>query len=325
MAGPPSAPPSAKVSPSTRRGLSATRRIAEGWRLLQATRGRPPRDYEGVLAELATFDELLTRWTGTPLREARVFEVGFGARPYRLRALRAMGVDAMGVDVEVPLVRGRPGEFLAMWRRNGLERAAKSLARHVLADRRDERAFRSSLARRSLRAGEVEPGRLIVGDAAECRPPGSFDLVYSINVFEHVPRAALERLVASMAGWLRPDGLALVRPDIWTGLSGSHLLEWQLQGTFEDIPRRSEPWEHLRRRRFEANTTLNELRRDDYRDIFRRHFEILEELDPPRTGQDRFLTPEVRAELAGYSEQELLDNHPLFVLRPLGEQQARPR
>ncbi len=86
---------------------------------------------------------------------------------------------------------------------------------------------------------------------------------------------------------------------------------------WSDEPRRSEPWEHLRKRRFEANTTLNELPRAEYRAIFARHFEILEEIDPPRQGQERWLTPEIRAELSEWTEQDLLDAVPLFVMRPL--------
>jgi hypothetical protein len=57
--------------------------------------------------------------------------------------------------------------------------------------------------------------------------------------------------------------------------------------------------------------------RSDYRSLFSRHFEILDVIDGPRGSAARFLTPDIRSELAGYTEEDLLDANPMFVLRPL--------
>jgi hypothetical protein len=73
----------------------------------------------------------------------------------------------------------------------------------------------------------------------------------------------------------------------------------------------------LRKRRFNANTYLNCLSRADYREIFSRHFDILEEkVMHPNLGRE-WLTDEVRAELPQWSEEELLSNRVEFALRPL--------
>ncbi len=141
----------------------------------------------------------------------------------------------------------------------------------------------------------------------------SLDLICSESVFEHIPIPSLEPLLAKMARWLKPSGLALIRPDIFTGISGGHLLEWfDLR---EHRRRRSEPWEHLRKRRFHGNVYLNELTRADYRRMFSQHFESLEEnvVDPDQ-GRT-FYTPEVAADLKQYGEKSSFSNGVQFVLR----------
>ena len=93
-------------------------------------------------------------------------------------------------------------------------------------------------------------------------------------------------------------------------------MEWEADALDLGIQRRSEPWEHLRKRRYRANTTLNELTRSEYKELLSEHFEILEIIDEPRGRQAEFLTPEIRAELPDYTDEDLLDENPLFVLRP---------
>ena len=52
------------------------------------------------------------------------------------------------------------------------------------------------------------------------------DLVCSEDVFEHIRLSSLERLVPRMAAWLAPHGIALIRPNVFTGITGGHLVEW---------------------------------------------------------------------------------------------------
>ncbi len=57
-----------------------------------------------------------------------------------------------------------------------------------------------------------------------------------------------------------PPVSALIRPNVFTGITGGHLVEWN-RAAIREPParRRSEPWEHLRGRRWRANTYLNEM------------------------------------------------------------------
>jgi len=149
-------------------------------------------------------------------------------------------------------------------------------------------------------------------------PDDHFDLIFSEDVFEHVTRTSLEALVPKMARWLKPDGLALIRPNIFTGILGGHLAEWGYPSVLDPTQRRkSTPWEHLRARRFPPNTFLNEFRRSEYRELFSRAFAIVrEEVLLPDLGRE-YLTDDVARELDAYPEEELFSNKVLFVLRPI--------
>lgn len=313
------ATPQRRLSPSVASDLPVSRKLSEGLQLLGEYRSaaRSGRDFSALFADIDEYDELLRLHAGIGLDDARVFEVGFGARPYRQMILQSMGVDVRGVDAEAPALSGRPSEYYAMLRRNGIERAAKSLVRHVLFDRGERRALRSALLARGL-VPRLDPTRLIVADAGELQlPSGALDLVFSEDVFEHIQLPTLERLLPRIAAWLRPDGLALIRPNVFTGIVGGHLLEWS-RASMHRGPRRrrSDPWEHLRRRRFRANTYLNELTRAQYRELFAGSFDILEErVAQPDLGRE-YLDEQAREELAAWPEEELFSNQTLFVLRP---------
>jgi SAM-dependent methyltransferase len=308
-----------KRSPSAA-DISLLRKGRENLRLLRThVEGRSaPLDFSTMFQQFEEYDAVLAEQTGRHLREARVFEIGYGARPWRLIALISMGVDASGVDVEVPFLSGSWQEVLAAFRRNGLERALKSLLRYLLVDRRE----RSVLAQELRQQGHelrIDRPRFLVSDAATLDfPDAHFDLIFSEDVFEHITRTSLEVLVPKMARWLKPDGLALIRPNIFTGILGGHLAEWGYPAVLDPAQeRKSAPWEHLRARRFPPNTFLNELRRSEYRQLFSREFVIVKEVVLlPDLGRE-YLTGDVATELDGYTEEELFSNKVLFVLRPI--------
>lgn len=272
-----------------------------------------------VVSDLRRYDALLNEHAGRGLSDASVFEVGFGPRPYRLLWLRAMGVDVRGVDAEVPVLTGRPSELRAAFLTNGWERTTKSFVRRALFDWRENLAFRRALSGAGLRPPRVERDRLIVADATKLElPPGRLDLIYSEDVFEHLRPEGLRDLIPRMAKWLKCDGLALIRPNVFTGITGGHLVEWNRRSllTGSRRTRRTGPWDHLHVQPFHTNTYLNRLHRAQYRRLFSEHFDILdEEVALPDLGRD-LLTPEMRLRLADYPDEELLSNQVRFVMRP---------
>ena len=246
--------------------------------------------------------------------QAKVLEIGYGPRATRLIAMISLGIDARGIDVDLPVLAGRFNEFARIYRTNGLERALKSAVGYFCFGLLERRRLTRELAKRGC-CLRTDASRFLVGDAAATDfAGGTFDLIVSENVFEHIAENSLHALVPKMARWLKPAGLALIRLDVFTGLRGGHLAEWFQIGE-PGTRRRSEPWEHLRKKRFHPNTYLNKLSRADYRNMFSKHFHILEEKVMDSNLARRYLTPDIARELRGYSEEELLGGNVLFVMR----------
>ena len=276
-----------------------------------------PHELAALFSDLDEYNALLQQYAQNSVEKAKIFEIGYGARPNRLLALISLGVDAYGVDLDVPILQGRPREFLAIYQTNGVERLLKSIVRFPLLDL-VERYYLDRELQTYGKKLKVITDRFLVQDATslELRDE-SLDLIFSEDVFEHIPIHSLERLIPKMAKWLKPSGLALIRPNIFTGISGGHLAEW-FSHTVKDQsrPRKSEPWEHLRKKRYRANTYLNQVSRAGYRSLFGASFQILEEqVKAPNLGKE-FFSSAVQADLQEYREEELFSNQVLFVLRP---------
>ncbi|MGB0631977.1 MAG: SAM-dependent methyltransferase [Alphaproteobacteria bacterium] len=189
---------------------------------------------------LEEYREYLRKYGSKSLEQARILEIGFGTRALRLIALNAIGADATGVDLDKPIVNGTPREFLEIWRKNGPERALKSIVRYWLNDRRERRSLYRKVAKSSAPPG-MPTEKMIISSAADEALwdsfDGKFDLILSEDVFEHIPRDELEIVVARMSRALSPGGIALIRPMIYSGISGGHQLEWYPYTIDRDIAR----------------------------------------------------------------------------------------
>ena len=271
--------------------------------------------FASSLSQLEDYRAIYENLTGRSLDSARIFEIGYGQRPLKLVALISMGLDASGIDLDMPMLHFSLSKLYAISQKNGFERALKTGVRSVLFDSRERADLNRSLQLRGYKL-RIDPSRFFVGNAASfTQRDGPIDLVYSEDVFEHIPKDQLKILVEHLATQLSPNGLALIRPNIFTGITGSHVLEWYAGQVDRDIPRSSEPWEHLRKRRFTANTYLNEMTRADYRTLFGTYFDILaERVEQPDLGR-KWFTPELKEELAAWNDDELFSNQVLFVLR----------
>jgi SAM-dependent methyltransferase len=313
------------ASNSSVKGLGFRERIRE-WSQFFMMRFRglwSCEDFGWLWKNIAEYEAGIAGFTGKKLTDAAVLEIGYGARPYRLLSLLSMGVDVRGVDLDAPLLRGRPSEFVAICRKNGLERLVKSFVRFFCFDWKQRSDLRRELRGKGfkLRVPKRAGVEFIVEDASSAAmnekvAPCSLDFVFSEDVFEHIPAAALPLLVANLAKWLRPGGVAFIRPNIFTGITGGHHVEWYASNVDRPFARKTEPWEHLRKKRHPANTFLNGLTRADYRKLFAPHFEIVQEkVTHPDLGR-QLLTDEIRGELAAFSDEELFSNQVLFVLKP---------
>jgi SAM-dependent methyltransferase len=279
-----------------------------------------PISFETLDETMAEYNAYLVRYGRLGLEQARVLEIGFGARPFRLIWLYNNGVDVTGFDLDMPLLTG---SLIQIARKNGMVRALKSAVRYHISDKAEWKSLACAIETRGGKL-RIPAERLIVADASDPKAwseLGSVDFVYSEDVFEHIPRDSLARLVGYVADSLKPDGIALVRPMIFTGICGGHHLEWSPhtmdhRSGNRPIQRVTEPWEHLRKNRHRAGTYLNGLSRAEYVSLFLERFEILEQrVMRPDLGRE-YMTDQIRTELCGYSDDELFSNSVLFVLRP---------
>jgi SAM-dependent methyltransferase len=302
------------------RGFVDTVREALGLAVMHWARRKTPISFDDLDKTMAEYEQYLVGYCGRKLTRARVFEIGFGARPFRLVWLYNNGVDVAGCDLDMPLLNG---SALDIARKNGIVRAFKSAIRYQISDKAEWNALARAIRARGRRF-EFPGERLMVADAAEARiwrEFGPADLIYSEDVFEHIPKDNLRRILAHMASSLQPNGIALVRPMVFTGICGGHHLEWfphTMDRTLANAPilRITEPWEHLRKNRHKAGTYLNGLSLAEYVALFLERFDILEQkVMRPDLGRE-FMTEEIRAELLNYDDSELYSNSVLFVLRP---------
>ena len=108
---------------------------------------------------------------------------------------------------------------------------------------------------------------------------------------------------------------------MFTGICGSHLTEWYYHNVYSSKKKKSEPWEHLRKKRFDADTYLNCLSRQEYRDLFvaAGYSIVSETVEHSGLGKEYLRDVALRSELSGFSDEELLSNEVMveLVISPL--------
>lgn len=110
-----------QTSSSSGQPISFSDKIFDAWQLLQNKLCAPVsfRDLLDSVEEYAHYSE---SYAEKPLNQAKILEIGFGARPYRLIYLMSLGMDIVGVDLDRPSLAGKPAELVSIYCTNGLER-----------------------------------------------------------------------------------------------------------------------------------------------------------------------------------------------------------
>jgi len=271
-----------------------------------------------LLSDLALYDDLLKSRGGKSIDQSCVLELGYGARPFRAVGMAARGARMFGLDLEQPVLGFDRADYVEIARRNGIERALKSFARSVIFDNKEVRAFEAAVQADFFEAAKRVS--FLIGDASEHAAwsgvPDRLDLVYSEDVFEHIPRDNISRLLELVARHVTPQGVVLIRPNIWTGITGGHFVDWYHSNVDRSFRKRRPPWHHLVSGAGEPSVYLNKLRYNDYVELFSKEFEIIDVSNSEFGLGRRYLTEDVRSRIpAFYSDEDLLTNNVLFVLR----------
>jgi hypothetical protein len=266
-------------------------------------------EYQSILQQ---YDDLHR----SELTKHRVLEIGYGARPWRLLTLFSLGVDITGIDLDQPTYGFNIPRLLKVLRKNGFERFAKSFVRSLLFDRRDLKLLKVELRQRG-KSLVICAEQLRVGNASENHhfAPNSFTFVYSEDVFEHIPASLLPDVVENMYHWMTPHAIALIRPHVFTGISGGHDPDFYPHKVQRKQIPPNRAWGHLWNSQFAVDTYLNKMRLSDYCALFEKRFDILalrQKYD--RLGSEYLEC--VRDKLpCTYTDDELLTNQVALILK----------
>jgi SAM-dependent methyltransferase len=256
--------------------------------------------------------DVFERYGHKPVRDSTILEVGCGQRFAATLLFHSLGAKAVGIDMDEVSRSFSPRAFRAIWRRNGFERAAKTLIRLLLFDTQFYRELSRIFGGRLLK----ETVDLRVMDARAMQfPDASFDYLYSVAVFEHIDN--IDRATQEMARVLRPGGIAYIGVHLFPSVSGGHHFEWSDPN---NRPSRTvPPWDHLRKNLYPSQAYLNKLREHDYIETFAKYLTIIEVRS--KYEGEALLTDPLRQELADYGREDLLKNS-IFVV--LTKQPGRP-
>lgn len=143
-------------------------------------------------------------------------------------------------------------------------------------------------------------------------PDETFDLIYSLDVFEHVFVEDVDKAIAEIARTAKKGGLIIIKTAVFGGLAAGHRMEWRFPQ--QNIERQSPPWDHLRQNLFPANTYLNRYRLKDFRVLFNKYLNVISEELSEKVGE-QYLTPEILEELSDFSKEELLINNMTIIAK----------
>jgi SAM-dependent methyltransferase len=249
--------------------------------------------------------ERLSAYLNRPLTGLRILDVGCGQHYPETLLYHNDGHHITGIDLDVVGVGPSWRKYAAVARQNGIKRAAKSLVREMVFDP----IYFAELDRQAGRKLSHAGIDLRTADAAALPfDDATFDLIVSTAAFEHI--SDLDAAVREVARVLKPGGLTHIDIHLFTSLSGGHHLEWTWPEREQE--RTVPPWDHLRQNRHPVDYFLNRQREQAYRACFEQHLHVAAWLRGRREGE-RYLTPELRAELIGYTEDELLTRNIVVI------------
>ncbi|MEZ4867910.1 MAG: class I SAM-dependent methyltransferase [Caldilineaceae bacterium] len=242
-----------------------------------------------------------------PVENLRMLEIGPGQGLERARYF-GLKNEVIGIDLDIIPQGFAPGAYLQMLRKNGAGRVAKTLGRRLLIGRANEAAWAQRLGVTRFR----DP-KLLHGNICATLPPlGTFDVVMSWSVFEHLPdpRTAL----ANVLQLLKPGGIFYLSLHLYTSHNGHHDIR-AFTGEEDSLPL----WGHLRpstQALLNPSAYLNEWRLAHWRALFGELTPGYQEILEPFESKARFgarLTPVERAELQEFSDEELYTVNAVYL------------
>jgi SAM-dependent methyltransferase len=215
----------------------------------------------GTLSGLREIEQLADDRLGLELKGLKMLDIGAGQLMMQMTYFGQRGNEVVGIDQDVIARRLSIRLYADMLRKNGPKRVVKTLGRKaLLVDSR----YTRELARQ-LDAQTLPSPRVLQMDAANMTfSDATFDFVYALAVFQHLPDppAVLDEMIRV----LKPGGALYLDFILFTSRGGSHDVRL-LGGQNGAIP----DWAHLRAQ-YEAlvqpNAYLNRIRLPEWVTLF---------------------------------------------------------
>ncbi|MDO8281319.1 MAG: class I SAM-dependent methyltransferase [Thermodesulfovibrionia bacterium] len=252
--------------------------------------------------------DIYRKHTGIEISQAKILDIGCGQTAVQTILFKADGADVTGIDLEIPTYEIDLAKFIRILRKNGMERAVKSLARHLLFDKRFFSELFSGYGK-NIPLNELDIRIMNATDLSF--PDNHFDFIYSAWVFQHMDN--VDGVVREISRVLKHSGTAWIGIHLFPSVSGSHHMEWSEP---DKSPSKKVPlWDHLLENQYPVNAYLNKLRLNEFREIFNKYVEVIEEKFIYEG--EKLLTPALEAVLLskGYTRQELLTRVVVFILK----------
>jgi len=283
------------------------------WQIVHAIQSRKEAGRNmTLLFELVKRDEQrIERKLGKPLKGLKMLEIGVGQGMERARYF---GIEntVIGMDLDVIPTGFDLAGYFRLIRRNGPGRFFKTVGRKLIVAGPNRSGWYRAVGRKAMKNPEI-----LNGDICETIPAREeFDVAMSWSVFEHLPDP--ERALDHMIQALRPGGVLFTSIHLYTSNNGHHDIR-AFTGGESELP----AWGHLRpqmRDRIHPSSYLNRWRLDRWRALFSEKAPGCEEyLETHSNRYAALMNPQVRAELAEYSEEELLTVDAIYVWRKPGD------
>ncbi|MFC1992460.1 methyltransferase domain-containing protein [Chloroflexota bacterium] len=233
-----------------------------------------------------------------------ILDIGCGRRYPHTLILHSLSITITGIDTAYIAYRGT---FIERYWKELTQNGLVSFGRAFLLDLLRQKASYYDTIRNLCGFRLDHQGITIKRMNADnlAFPDNVFDLVISNNCFEHI--VDLRNTVSELHRVLKVGGFTHIRINLYASRSGDHRISSQKS----KVP----PWDHLRQNRHPEPMYLNRVRESEYVELFSEKLEVIKVIREMDEQGKLLLTPEIHAELSGYSEEELLTRHITIIAR----------